>query len=85
MGACPVQTILKCVNIVFPVFPLVNVRQAKLPVLVRLIKAIEEPLALFVLRNVEEELEDPSAVAEEVLLQIHDGAIPFLPDGLLVQ
>jgi hypothetical protein len=38
-----------------PVFPLVNVREAEFPVLVRLINALEESLSLFVLRQVEEE------------------------------
>jgi hypothetical protein len=78
MGACVVQAILKSFDVILPVFPLVNVREGEFPVLVRLINAFEEPLSLFVLRKVEEELEDPSAVAVEVLLQVHDGKIPLL-------
>ncbi len=39
-------------------------------------------MALFVLRQVEEKLDDARAVAMEVRLEINDGAIPLFPDGL---
>jgi len=84
MGACSVQAILKSLDVILPVFPLVNVRKAELPILVRLIDAFEESLSLFALRKVEEELEDPRSVTVEMLLHVHDGPIPLLPDGLLV-
>jgi hypothetical protein len=85
MGACRVQAILISLHVMLPVFPLVNVREAEFPVLVRLINALEKSLSLFVLRQVEEELDDPGAVTVEMLLQVHDGTIPLLPDGLLVE
>jgi hypothetical protein len=68
-----------------PVVPLVNVREAEFPVLVRLISAVKESLSLFVLRKVKEELEDPGAVRVETLLQLHGRTIPLAPDGLLVE
>jgi len=49
------------------------------------INAREQALSLFVLRQVEEELDDPGAVAMEMLLQAHDGTIPLRPKGLLVE
>jgi hypothetical protein len=67
-----------------PVFPLVNVRGAELPVLVRLIDTLKESLPLFFVRKVEEYLDNPRAVTMKVLLQVHDGAIPLLPNDLLV-
>ena len=33
----------------------------------------------------QEELDDPGAVAVEVPLQVDDGAIPVVPDGFLAQ
>jgi len=41
-------------HVMLPVFPLVNVREAEFPVLVRMVNAIEEALSLFFLRQVEE-------------------------------
>jgi hypothetical protein len=84
-GACRVQTILKSLDIVLPIFSFVNVRAAELPILVRLINALEETLSLFALREVEEELDDTGAVTIEMLLHVHDGTIPFLPDCLLIE
>jgi hypothetical protein len=68
-----------------PAFPLVNVREAEFPVLVRLINAFEESLPLLVLRQVQEELDDPGAVAMQVLLQIRDGPIWLFPNAFLVE
>ena len=42
MGACGVQAVLVNLDVMFPVFPLVDVREAEFPVLVRLIDAVEE-------------------------------------------
>jgi hypothetical protein len=67
-----------------PVFPLVYVREAEFPVLIRLINAFEESFPLLVLRKVQKNFDDPRAVAMKVLFQIHDGTIPFLPDIFLV-
>jgi hypothetical protein len=47
------KAILVGLHVVFPVFPLVNVRGAELPVLVRLIDARKESLSLLLVRQVE--------------------------------
>src|SRR5271157_5891777 len=85
MGACRGQTSLISLHVMLPVVPLVNVREAELPVFVSLINALEESLALLVLRQVKEELDDPGTVAVEMLLQVHNGTIPLLPNRLFVQ
>ena len=82
MGACRVQASLINLHVMLPVFSLVNVREAEFPVLVRLINALEKSLSLFVLRQVEEDLDDLGAVMVEMLLQVHDGMIPLFPNGL---
>src|ERR1039458_8725067 len=71
-------------HVMLPVFPFVYVREAEFPVLVRLINAREESLPLFPLRQMKEELDDPGAVTVKMLLQVHDGTIPLLPNGRLV-
>src|ERR1039457_1411674 len=84
MGAGGVQAGLICLHVMLPVFPLVNVGEAEFPVLVRMIDALEESLALFFLRKVEKYFDDPRSVAIQVALQVHDGAIALLPDGFRV-
>ena len=84
MGAGRGQASLISLHVMLPVFPLVNIREAEFPVFVRLINALEESLSLFVLRQVKEDLDDPRAVTVEMLLQVHDGTIPLLPNRLLV-
>ena len=54
----------------FPIFPLVNVGGAELPVLVRLIDAREESLSLLFERQMQKYLDDLRAVAMEMFLQI---------------
>ena len=84
MGACRLQAFLISLRVMFPVFPFVNVGEAEFPVLLRLIDPIEEALTLLVLRQVEEDLNDPGAVTVEMILQVHDGPIALLPNVLLV-
>src|ERR1035438_7630039 len=84
MGAGRVQAILKSLDVILPVFPFVNVREAKLPILVRLIDARQESLSLFVLGKMEEELKDPGAVTVKMFLQVHDGAIALPPEVFFV-
>src|SRR5450759_1020607 len=72
-------------HVLFPEFPLLDIREAELPVLVGRIDALEESLALFLFRKVQEELDDPRAVAVEMFLHVHDGAIALLPDGFLIR
>jgi hypothetical protein len=71
-------------HVAFPVFPLVNVGGAELPILFRLIDTLKESLSLLFIRRVQEYLDGLRAVAMKVLLQIRDGAIPLLPNVLLV-
>ena len=84
-GACRGQASLISLDIMLPVVPLINVREAEFPVFVRLINALDESLPLLVLRQVKEKFHDPGAVAVEMLLQVHDGTIPLLPNRLFVQ
>src|ERR1035438_5193555 len=81
MGACRVQASLLSLHVMLPVFPLVDVREAEFPILVRLINATEESLSLLFLRKVEEYFDGPRSVTIKVAFQVHDGAIPLLPDG----
>src|ERR1017187_3208948 len=81
MGACRVQASLISLHVMLPVFPLVDVREAEFPILVRLINATEESLSLLFLRKVEEYFDGPRSVTIKVAFQVHDGAIPLLPDG----
>jgi len=82
--ASGVEAILVGFHVVFPIFPLVDVRGAELPVLVRLFHALKESLSLFIVREVQEYLDDLRSVAMKVLLQIDNRVIPLLPDVLLV-
>jgi len=84
-GARCTQARLICLHVMLPVVPFVNVREAEFPVLVRLINALAEALLLFVLRQVEGDLDDPGTVTVEMFLQVDDGTIPLLPNGLLVE
>ena len=61
-----------------------HVRQAELPVLVRLIDARKESLPLFLFGEVEKYLDDPGSIAMQMPLQIDDRAITPVPDGFLV-
>ena len=67
-SASRVQASLKSLRLILPVFPLVNVREAEFPVLVRFVNAIEEALSLFVLRQMKKELNDLGAVTVEMRL-----------------
>src|SRR5205807_6857177 len=68
-----------------PVLPFLDVVEAELPVLVGLVDAREETPALFLLRKMEEKLEDARAVAAQMVLQPGDGTIAFLPDRVRVE
>ena len=58
-----------------------DVRQPEFPVLFRLVDAFEKALALLLLREVEVEFYDARSVAVQVPFQIHDRAIPVVPDA----
>ncbi len=66
------QTFLIGLPILFPEFPLLDVRQAEFPVLLRLVNAGQKALSLLVLREVQVELDDPGSIAVEMSLQILD-------------
>ena len=68
-----------------PQLALGDVAQRELPALVRLVDAVEEALALFLARDVEEELEDQRAVAREMLLEGADIVEAVLPDVLAAE
>ena len=70
MSACSAKAILVNLRVVFPVFPLVNVRGAELPVLVGFVDPGKKSLPLLRARQVEKNLDDFGAVAMEVLLQV---------------
>src|SRR3984885_11524948 len=84
MSAGGVQALLISAYVVLPVFPLMNVRETELPILIRLIDARKKSLSLFLLRKMKKEFDDPGTVAVEMFLLVHDGAIPFLPNGFLI-
>ena len=62
MVAGRVQASLISLHVLLPVFPLVNIRSAELPVFVWLIDAREKSHSLFLVRKVEEYLDNPRAV-----------------------
>src|ERR1700722_15989976 len=84
MSAGSTQALLIRVHVILPEFPLVNVRHAEFPVLLRFVDAFEETLSLFVARKMKEYFDGPGSVAIQVALQIHDGAIAPLPDGFVL-
>ena len=71
-GACLVLVALRHFlihpHVVLPEFSLLDVRHAEFPVLFRFVDAVEEPLALLLLGKMQEELDDPGAVAVQMLL-----------------
>jgi hypothetical protein len=62
----------------------VNVGGAELPVLLRLIDARKESFSLFFVGEVEEYLDGLGGVAMKMLLHVHNGLKPLLPNVLLV-
>jgi hypothetical protein len=61
---------------------LLDVGGRKLPVLLRLVDALEKPLLLLILRDVEKELEDQRAVACEIAVLRANVAVAVIPDAL---
>ena len=65
-GACRArraEALLVRRHVVFPVFSLLDVRVAELPVLLGIIDALQEALSLLLLRKVKKELDDAGPVA----------------------
>src|SRR5437879_11070323 len=57
-----------------------DISHRKFPVLRRLVQPVEKPLALLLLRDVEEEFEDDRAIAREVALEPANILEPLAPD-----
>ncbi len=72
MVAGGIQALLISLHILVPVFPLVNIRQAELPILIRLINARQETLALFFVRQMEKDFDRARVVVMEVPLLINN-------------
>jgi len=69
-------------HVLRPVFPLVNVRRTEFPVLIGLIDALQKSLFLLLFRQMKEELDDPSAVSMQMLLQVNEGTKSVTPEVL---
>src|SRR5665647_3197855 len=82
-GACRTEAFLIRLHVLLPEFSLLNIRKAEFPVLFRHIDALKETPSLFLLREVEEKLDDAGSVTVEVSLHIHDGTIPVVPNRLV--
>jgi len=85
VGARGTQACLICPHVILPELALLNIGGTEFPVLCRIINAFEKTRALFVVRLVEEELDDPCANAVEMLLQIHDGTVSFVPQVFRIE
>ena len=83
-GARRTEALLVRRHVLIPEFSFLNVRQAELPVFCRLIDTCQKALALLLLREMEEELDDARTADVEMFLQIRDLTIPVLPDRLVV-
>src|SRR5262249_52949143 len=68
--------------VLVPILPLVRVGDRELPVLVRVVEALEEAPRLLLLRDVKEELPDERPVAREEVLEVVDVPEAVLPDLL---
>jgi hypothetical protein len=67
-------------HVVFPVFALFDIGGAELPILLRLVDAGEKALALLVLGQVEEELDDARPIGMEMSFQIGDRTVAIVPE-----
>ena len=72
ISACRMKAIRVDLYVLLPIFPLVNVGGAELPVLVWLIDALKESLSLLFARKVEEYFDNARPGAMKMLFQIHD-------------
>ena len=84
LRACRVEAFLIGLHVLLPEFSLGNVPGAEFPVLFRFVDARQEALSLFLLGEVEEELDNAGSVLMKVPLQIRNRAVAVVPDLLLV-
>src|ERR1700690_624809 len=83
-GACRTDAFPISLHVIFSVAPLLCVCRAKFPVLVRLANTRQKTLALLLLREVQEELDDAGTVDVQVSLEVCDRTIPLTPQLLIV-
>src|ERR1700733_12543336 len=62
-----------------------NIGETELPILIRLINSLQEPLSLFFLRKMKEDFDRARAVMKQVAFQVDDGAISVFPEGVGVK
>src|SRR5665647_1439122 len=84
IGAGRVQAGLVGLHVLVPVGPLMDVREAELPVFVGRVNSSAETVCLLGLRQVQEDLDDLGAVAVQMCFEVADGAVALFPDGLLI-
>src|SRR6185312_8713183 len=77
------QRVLECAGVRVPVATLYDVGGVELPFLARRVEPREEALLLHLLRDVEEELDDPRPRPVEVALEGVDVLVAFLPEALV--
>jgi LuxR family transcriptional regulator, maltose regulon positive regulatory protein len=80
LGAGVAQHLLEGPLVVVPVAPLPNIGGRELPVLLRVVDALEEPLGLLPLGQVQHDLDDVDAVVDQVALPVVDLPVPPGPD-----
>src|SRR5579863_7522703 len=78
------EAVLIGLHVMLPEFPLLDICIAELPVLLRLVDARQKAFPLLLFREMEEELDDASAVNVKVFLKIHNRTIPIVPDFLVI-
>src|SRR6266536_3325804 len=69
-------------RIILPEVSLLGVGRRELPVLVRVVQPRQQPLLLFLSRDVQEELPDDRAVPGQMALEGVDVVVPLFPDAL---
>jgi hypothetical protein len=84
MRAGRAQALFVSLHVFLPELSLLNVCEAQLPVLFRIVDACQKPLSLLILRNMQENLDDARAVSVKVLLEVHNRAIPIVPFRLII-
>src|SRR5690242_12856951 len=80
LGAGMTQHAVEGALVVLPVAPLPDVAGRELPVLCRVVDALDEPFGLLSLRHVEHDLDDMDAVVDQVALPGIDLPVAAVPD-----
>ena len=72
-------------HVVVPRLALLDIGSTEFPVLVRIIDALDEALALFLARQMQEKLDDATTIAMQVALGVNDGAVAAFPELRVVK